>query len=481
MHTVAKKIFLSRTLIAVIIGLLLLVSLWNWPYSLINKANAWYHLKTNDYAASEQGSAYARALLSGQDYSPDKSGMFPFLPIYEKVISSSEQSIPYTTSEQEDPNFLDHEIYEYPLGKAGTFIADETALFVNGRQTIVYSVARQTKEEPVHENSFRGTKDPILVEKELLETWKEVATALSKKDINSAIPKLGFAEEQLMTKTLKLSDLSYRLDATPTIALEIEANNEGFIKVGTLTLKQKNCSVAADIAVIYLKKEKEYRFDNVYAALASMCAKPKATGGLLSCANCWLAPVSKQFALRSNYFPTLVATGLNGGGFVTKDTKAALSKLFADAKKNGISTIRVSSAFRSYQTQEDLFNTYVKNEQKNGLSLSQATTKANTYSAKPGHSEHQLGTTVDLMACASPCNFYDSINTPLYTYIKRNAHKFGFIISYPDGSEPYTGYVYEPWHIRYVGNTFANELYNKGYLTKKGFYLYQFLLEKERY
>jgi LAS superfamily LD-carboxypeptidase LdcB len=182
----------------------------------------------------------------------------------------------------------------------------------------------------------------------------------------------------------------------------------------------------------------------------------------------------------STYAPTVYATGLYGGGYVTSDTKAAIIKLFADAKTKGISP-RISSSYRSYQTQQSLFNAYVKNEMSDGLTEAQAIIKANTYSARPGQSEHQLGTTLDVVGCPTACSFHDSRNTPVYDYLRANAHKFGFAISYPNGSQNYTGYIYEPWHIRFIGATRATELYNKKYLSKTGYYLYHYLIEKQEY
>ena len=88
---------------------------------------------------------------------------------------------------------------------------------------------------------------------------------------------------------------------------------------------------------------------------------------------------------------------------------------------------------------------------------------ADTYSARPGHSEHQTGLAADIKG---PNNnlYLDQrwINTSEGQWLNNNCYKYGFIIRYPSGKESITGYIYEPWHIRYVGTEVATQLYNGG-------------------
>lgn len=174
------------------------------------------------------------------------------------------------------------------------------------------------------------------------------------------------------------------------------------------------------------------------------------------CKDCIYFPVSKNQSLRSDYAPEVILTGLPGGREVTIETKVALNDLFLKANELGL-TPTVISGYRSYNTQKGLFNSYVNNEQakNNNLSRSEAETKANIYSAIPGHSEHQLGTTVDI-SCPNCVPFgIDKNSKQIYDFLKQYAVEYGFVISYPEGSENLTGYKYEPWHIRYVGNEVA--------------------------
>ncbi len=119
-----------------------------------------------------------------------------------------------------------------------------------------------------------------------------------------------------------------------------------------------------------------------------------------------------------------------------------LMTMIADAKKEKLD-IRVSSAFRSYDTQKFLLERNIKSGNKD----------ATRRIAKPGHSEHQLGLAVDLTSSSinnsSSTTTFSS--TKEYEWLKKNSSKYGFIESYPEGKEKITGYMYESWHYRYVG------------------------------
>ena len=106
------------------------------------------------------------------------------------------------------------------------------------------------------------------------------------------------------------------------------------------------------------------------------------------------------------------------------------------------------SAYRSYTNQETLYNRYV---QKDG------SIKADTYSARPGHSEHQTGLAVDVHNTVLPYTSFDKTNE--FTWMKENAHKYGFILRYPKDKTNITGYDYEPWHNRYIGVEHATYIY----------------------
>lgn len=146
---------------------------------------------------------------------------------------------------------------------------------------------------------------------------------------------------------------------------------------------------------------------------------------------------NKTYSLPSTYNP----------GGLTNETTKAFDEMKADAAAVGLN-IYVVSGFRSYETQNNLYNRYVARDGK---------TAADTYSARPGHSEHQTGLAFDLNDVSD--NFE---NTAEAKWLNNNAYKYGFILRYPKGKTNETGYIYESWHFRYVGKDLAAKLYNNG-------------------
>lgn len=128
------------------------------------------------------------------------------------------------------------------------------------------------------------------------------------------------------------------------------------------------------------------------------------------------------------------------------------------AKAEGIS-LRSVSPYRSYSTQQSTYNGWVAKSGK---------AKADTYSARPGYSEHQTGLAVDINCASQKANFQ---NTKEYAWLIKNCYKYGFILRYPKGKEYITGYVYEPWHYRYIGVEHATKVHNLG-ITYEEYYAY---------
>ena len=145
---------------------------------------------------------------------------------------------------------------------------------------------------------------------------------------------------------------------------------------------------------------------------------------------------NKSYSLPSDYNPG-----------IDDESLSAFYIMQSDAAYEGLD-LYISSDFRSYETQDRLYNNYASYD---GYEL------ADTYSARPGHSEHQTGMAFDL-------NTIDNAfaDTAEGQWIKENCHKYGFIIRYPEGKEHITGYIYEPWHIRYLGVDKATEVYESG-------------------
>lgn len=269
--------------------------------------------------------------------------------------------------------------------------------------------------------------------------------------VNSPITGLSNDEKNAM-KDAQVTSLTF---------YDAPAFENSLALIASITIKRNSCSQSGTVEAYYDSNRHQYFLSDIRNAVESLCIPKRSTYGgiIVNCKNCIYAPIGKSYALPSNYVPPLVKTLLPGAGAVTPETKKALTLLFNDASANGISLI-VRSSYRSYETQVATFESYVQNEIKNGKTRAQAEVAANTYSARPGHSEHQLGTTVDIRD-----------GEGVYNYLAKNAVRFGFVISYPYNCQSLTGYVYEPWHIRYVGTKIASEMSSKGYTTcKNGLY-----------
>lgn len=136
--------------------------------------------------------------------------------------------------------------------------------------------------------------------------------------------------------------------------------------------------------------------------------------------------------------------------YLRKPAADAVEALFAAAKKDGIELFGVSG-YRSYNTQRWLWNYNVR---KKGEAA------ASRYNASPGMSEHQTGLALDVSSESVGLQLTEPFgDTKEGLWLADNAHRFGFILRYPEGKEQITGYSYEPWHIRYVGTETAGAIY----------------------
>lgn len=146
--------------------------------------------------------------------------------------------------------------------------------------------------------------------------------------------------------------------------------------------------------------------------------------------------VNKTYSLPSDYNPGVDSTA-----------KAALDEMTAAAAKDGVS-LWIVSGFRSYTKQTSLYNNYVARDGK---------AEADRYSARPGYSEHQTGLAFDLNSLDQSFG-----QTKEGKWIAANSWKYGFILRYPQEKEAQTGYMYEPWHVRYLGKDVAKKVYDSG-------------------
>jgi len=168
--------------------------------------------------------------------------------------------------------------------------------------------------------------------------------------------------------------------------------------------------------------------------------------------------VTKQVGLPTGYAPSdltpLPARLLASDGVRMRAPAAdAVVRLVDMAGREG-QQLFVLSGFRSYQEQEAVLRNEIAEFGK---------AQAEKQVAPPGHSEHQLGLAADITSDRDPYHLRPEFGQePEGRWLATNAARFGFVISYPQGKEPVTGYTYEPWHIRYVGTAMAEEVAASG-------------------
>lgn len=162
--------------------------------------------------------------------------------------------------------------------------------------------------------------------------------------------------------------------------------------------------------------------------------------------------VNKSYTLGDGFEP--VNTHVNAVG-VRKECNEcinnvaydAFSDMQSDAKALGLN-IKITSGYRPYNIQSIIYNNYIRRDGKE---------KADTYSARPGHSEHQTGIAFDLNSITDAFQYTDEGK-----WVNDNCYLYGFIIRYPKNKQDITGFKYESWHLRYVGSELASILYNNG-------------------
>jgi zinc D-Ala-D-Ala carboxypeptidase len=182
-----------------------------------------------------------------------------------------------------------------------------------------------------------------------------------------------------------------------------------------------------------------------------------------------LALVNKQFSLPETFLPndlTRPDVEFTFGdlkiekSLLRKEAASALEKLFQEAKQNGIELFAVSG-YRSYEYQHGLFETEVKKVGRE---------KAMEAVAFPGQSEHQTGLAMDITSRSVQLKLTEEFGlTKEGKWLAENAHRFGYILRYPKGKEPITGYQYEAWHFRYIGIEAATAIYTNNLTLEEYF------------
>ena len=168
--------------------------------------------------------------------------------------------------------------------------------------------------------------------------------------------------------------------------------------------------------------------------------------------------VNKYHKLPDGYQPAQLVK-LKSGRLATPETKTAFEKLCAEAKKAGY-TIGDVSTYRSISYQDGLYRQYLQKDNNEVV---------DTYSARPGYSEHHTGRALDICGANGDMDRFEG--TPEAEWIAKNAYRFGFIVRYPKDAMDITGYKYEPWHITYVGNNVSQTMHDNGIETLEEYFV----------
>lgn len=177
-----------------------------------------------------------------------------------------------------------------------------------------------------------------------------------------------------------------------------------------------------------------------------------------------LINVNKYYTLPNNFEPIDISDisirYSYSGNRMTKEANDAYVSMWNAAKAEGF-TLIVNSSYRDFASQERVYN---------NIKASSGQKEADKVAARPGHSEHQTGLAIDVFEIGNQATstFKDS---PAYTWLKDNAHLFGYIERYPEDKEYLTGYSFESWHWRYVGEEVATIMHNED-ITFDEYYAY---------
>ena len=252
---------------------------------------------------------------------------------------------------------------------------------------------------------------------------------------------------------------------------EKEIVTEGLEIFTDLTIDSENCFVIPEEALT----GDNYAIDVVYKGLnahkdiniVNFLSETIDSEGIIIKPEALDMVVNKSRNLPLNYVPedlvhVAVTTCLSNEEVnqLRKVASDALTELFKGAEADGL-TLVARSGYRSYNTQTALYNGYVS---RHGQEY------ADKYSAVPGQSEHQSGLAMDITAQSAGLQLEDYFgDTEEGKWVSVHAHEYGFIIRYPEGMEDITGYLYEPWHLRYLGTDLATEVYESGLTLEEYF------------
>jgi len=334
----------------------------------------------------------------------------------------------------------------YGYNKKAIEVFKENDLYEQIKEKKIYS---KTLEEAINQNSFNKEYfleylDIKYIDKDdfINNVNKLLSLGYSSKDINAIYNKIPDSVNIII-------DSKYNKDI-------INIMNLSYFKIDNL--KRYLDYDIMDVKSIYdisnIKKDFNYE-DVVTYVNANLDKEYYSSDNLISNEDASKIDVlvNKYHKLDENYEPSdltiIDSKYASGTQKLRKEAQIKFEEMASDMAKENLK-IYAGSTYRSYTYQKGLYDRYVK---KDGFAA------AETYSARSGYSEHQLGLAVDIVNGKWD---YLSENDKEYDYLVKNSYKYGFILRYPRGSEYVTGYMFEDWHFRYLGIELATKVFNSG-------------------
>lgn len=174
--------------------------------------------------------------------------------------------------------------------------------------------------------------------------------------------------------------------------------------------------------------------------------------------------VNKQRPLPNNYEPTDLVelpTGMSSGSHQLREEAAEATQAMLEAAQQEDIILTVVSAYRSYDYQTALYDAYIRQY---------GQTVTNQISARPGYSEHQTGLAIDVDTPDGQHTLKQSFGgTAAGQWLATHAHEYGFVVRYPKDEHDYTGFTYEPWHLRYFGEQYAQQIVEHSGVAEREF------------
>ncbi len=369
------------------------------------------------------------------------------------------------------PGVLGYYVYNYDLVR---FSPDKNTLeskYLNLKESTI---------DPISKKNVTGTKDLKTAKTEVNSYFNKLITDVGNTNTYDGLTKESFKKlenhevlENISVNSINFVEKNFK---------ETELKDNKLI-IGTINIHLENCFKDFSEDLSFSINTGDIQINDLNDFVSNLCKKQfvKVNGVITgTCTDCTYYPADKWHALRSDYTPkTQLIDFAPGGQYINTQAYNDFKDLYNAAKADGI-YIYVTSGYRSYNTQVATYQGWVNTELAAGYSLSEAEAIANTYSALPGYSEHQLGTALDLNGAGCEISDgYCSTNETIWNWLAENAYKYGFAQSYPEGKESITGYTTERWHYRWIGKDLAEEYKKAGGGTK--ITLNVFLLNKGLY